>query len=1027
MTLESHLDTHPKDQVIKALCNLSAKSAGYGSRTPTPHSERSYRSRSRTPATDDGRWAGSHRNNENDRYWRRTPSRNKSTPLSSRNGTPDIRVASISFENENNQTNSDQCSDVFTVKSDKTQQIFGSTGQLSGSDDGQRYPFYPEQHEDMEIKYSRSSEYSAHNGNPTSIFSYNMPSMPAPKQATVTPTMSKRANQRDFVKILPKGSNILLKTNVSSGVQYIAPTANQLHVMVPTTPQFVQKNVQNNMILTGNLTTAQMHNPKVMAPPMTNQFNQLTSGTFTPGTTVVTQNSQIIYREMVHNLDGKPFVSRIPAVVGSVENVTNVAQSSAMYQNLMVVDQFGNTSCMYTTPQQLVTKPRNPTVFSETRNPTVFSEPRNPTVFSEPCNSTVFSEPRNTTVYSENAFMQKVADKSGPKTSDKTLLIEVSPISDTPAAGSSFQTPAKSNLINKKMEPKRNMTPVPPSESREQECTQMADTTPGPNKGLKILSNIKVEVPVQHHKNMLNTIMDLTGSGDSGYTARPVSPEQILPDLDDNNHTMDDSTQPSTSSADSIGSNSFCVIKNTSNASEEDSSKSESKIDSEFSDSCPVPDLICNEKPSISPCSELSEHGDNSTDRVITPKSEPIHTYQRSVINNSAPDNKHLSPYNNPLKLNSTFAKKQKKVLQIKNAKYPSGSSNSSTLSQPEPIASSSRAKSPEEFEMSKIHQHQSKTASTKSGTLLTVSIEKIDEAEKRNNEFDANTEEQSMDIEPSTPSNVNHSPPCITSVDIVQVKEEVNSSNDFSNEADKSGIELAPMATLRPINVISCAAEEDFDDNSSHRELLELEASSKNKQFVSMMNENYFGDNIYADYFTPDRVEAFEAEKESHYSKDSNRDGMYIWGEPSQRESEFVLPNFIHESYKIAENGVDYSDMGAEEHVDRCERDSKVDLLSESRSESEAPLNICADERMPPRGELSGQESNGDMESPWSGVRACLLLQFASELFCDFFFMIYFLHLTPFCRVFDLICDLKTMLSRSLKCSKKELRSERN
>ncbi|XP_023940978.1 uncharacterized protein LOC112047913 [Bicyclus anynana] len=923
MSLESHLDTHPKDQVIKALCNLSAKSTGFGSRTPTPHSERSYRSRSRTPATDDGRWAGSHRTSENDRYWRRTPSRNKSTPLSSRTGTPDIRVSNISFENENNlNTNSNQCSDVFTVKSDKTQRTYMSAGQMSSSDYDQRYRFYPEPQEDTEIKYSRSSEYSAQNENSDTTFTYNMPPSAPKPSASIPPPTSRRVNERDFVKILPKGSNIFLKTNVASGMQYITPGANQMHVMMPTmaTPQFVQKNVQNNMILTGNLTSAQIHNSKLMAPPMTNQL--LTSGTFTPGTTVVTQNSQIIYREMVHNLDAKPFMSSIPAVLGSVENVTNVAQSSAMYQ--MVVDQFGNTSCMYTTPQHLVPKPCNPTVLSDNMT-----------------------------------YLQGIVDKSAQKNNDKTLLIEISPMSDSSAASSSTQLPPpKSSSVNKKFE------------KPEPKKSASRNSTPGPNKGLKIISNIKVEVPVKHHKNMLNTIMDLTGSGD--YTARPISPEKILPDIDDNNQSLcDDSTQPSMTSGDSIASNTFCVINNSSNTSGKESSKSDNKIDSEFSDSCPVPDLICNEKPSISPCSELSEH-DNSTDLIITSlKSEPIHTYERRAVNNTI-DNK--QPKYNPLKINNAFVKKPKKVLQIKNSKFPSTPSSVSDITQSEvnrsdPVASSSRAKSPEEFEINKIHRQESSN-STKSGTLLTVSIEKIKENDdNENNEFDANTEEQSMDIEPVTPSNVNHSSQFTATVDIVQVKEEINTSNDFSNEADRSALDLAPMATLRPINVISCSIEGDFDDDSSHRELLELEASSKNKQFVSMMNENYFGDNIYADYFTPDRVEAFDAEKESHYSKDNNRDGMYIWGEPSQRESEFVLPNFIHESYKIAENGLDYSDMGAEEQVDKCEGDSKADLLSESRSESEAPLNICADEKMPPRGELSGQESNGDMESPWSGM----------------------------------------------------------
>ncbi|CAH2269700.1 jg18941 [Pararge aegeria aegeria] len=926
MSLESHLDTHPKDQVIKALCSLSAKSTGFGSRTPTPHSERSFRSRSRTPATDDGRWAGSHRTSENDRYWRRTPSRNKSTPLSSRTGTPDTRVGNIVFESDNIiNTNSNQCSDVFTVKSDKTQRTYVSTGQLSGSDYDQRFPFFPEAQEDTEIKYSRSSEYNAQNESLNTEFAYNMPS-PANKQANIPPTTSRRTNERDFVKILPKANNVFMKTNVASGLQYVTPGPNQMHVMMPTPSQFVQKNVQNNMILTGNLTSAQIHNSKLMAPPLTNQL--LTSGTFTPGTTVVTQNSQIIYREMVHNLDGKPFMSTIPAVLGSVENVTNVSQSSALYQNhLMVVDQFGNTSCMYTTPQHLITKPA---------------------------------------IFSENmTYLQSIVEKPPSKNNDKTLLIEVSPIPDSPVAGSSSQPVSKSNSVHKKHEK---------HEKLEQKRSVSRNSTPGPNKGLKIISNIKVEVPVKHHKNMLNTIMDLTGSGD--YTARPISPEKILPDLDDNNQSLcDDSTQPSLASVDSIASNTFCAINNSSNASGKESTKSETKIDSEFSDSCPVPDLICNEKPSISPCSELSEHGDNSTDHIITAlKTEPNHTYGRRMINNTDIENKQRKP--KPLRINNAFVKKTKKVLQIKNSKFPCTNAKDTSQLEKEPVASSSRARSPEDFEINKIHRQETSITNssgiTKPGTLLTVSIEKIKENDEgENNEFDANTEEQSMDIEPVTPSNVNHSQQYTASVDIVQVKEEINTSNDFSNEADKPGFDLAPMATLRPINVISCSIEEDFDDDSSHRELLELEATSKNKQFVSMMNENYFGDNIYADYFTPDRVEAFEAEKESQFTKENNRENMYIWGEPSQRESEFVLPNFIHESYKIAENGLDYSDMGAEENIDgdKCEGDSKVDVLSESRSESEAPLNICADEKMPPRGELSGQESNGDMESPWSGM----------------------------------------------------------
>ncbi|XP_045449266.1 zinc finger protein 77 [Melitaea cinxia] len=436
---------------------------------------------------------------------------------------------------------------------------------------------------------------------------------------------------------------------------------------------------------------------------------------------------------------------------------------------------------------------------------------------------------------------------------------------------------------------------------------------------------------------MLNTVMDLTGSADSDYPERSVTPEKILPDLDDNNHSLSGGcTQPSKTSSDSLASSSFSVLKNTSNAQHREmSAKStivENKLDAEFSDSCPVPDLICNEKPSISPCSELSEQ-DNSSDRLIisSPRPESSQSYHSPINNINIEKIPPKPTRHNPLRLNNIFVKKHKKILQIKNSK--AFSQFTTKLTEQEPRASSSSSKTLEEIAINKTPGVIEKCDAK--GKLQTVSIEKIEHNNEDENEFDANTEVQSMDIEPVTPSNVNHSSQYSNTVDMVQVKEEINSSNEFSNGTDRS-TDIAPMETLRPINVVNYGnMAGEFDDDSNHRELLDLEAASKNKQFVSMMNENYFGDNIYADYFTPDRVEAFEAEKVSHYAKENGKDGMYIWGESSQKESEFVLPNFIHESYKIAEStGIDYSDMGTgAEHmdadVDRCERDSKADMYS--------------------------------------------------------------------------------------------------
>lgn len=837
----------------------------------------------------------------------------------------------VNFETHSGSGNSagQHASNPF-MKTDKLQQTFESP---PVTDFDPQYVYYQDQPEDREIKFSRSAEYSEMDSN--NLFTYNVPTMGGPG-VKMLPAVPRRGN--DLAKLLPKPNNILLKNNMR-GVQYIGPGAKPMHVMVPTAPTFVQKNVQNSMIMSSNVPNAQnmQIDTKITTPPLaTDQLNQMTSGAFTPGTTVVTQNSQIIYREMVHSIDGKPFISGMPAVLGGHENVANLAQASSMYQNVMVVDQYGNTSCMYASPQQIMPKGCPTSMYNN-------SGPPMPSMHME----------------------KTVEDMSDPK----TLIIEVGPLI-APAPDSVCENPSSTVPQPDTGSEKTDRT----EETSESKCETPGSTT----KGLKILSNIKVEVPVQHHKNMVNTVMDLTGSNESDYAVERVdTPDKILHDLDDKMQLMSDDTQPSSiSSADSMVSHTFSVIKNVGNPSK---SSVDSKLDTDFSDSCPVPDLICNEKPSISPCSELSENGDNSTDRsIISPKPESSKDSHSSIEFSEKKIKLSQKPYrHNTLRLNNIYVKKHKKVLQIKNAKAFSVSTTNKT----ERTAGStlSPCKSPENFTMNKIHQIDRTENKEKTNVLQTISVEEIKEQDE-NIDFDADTEEQSMDIEPVAPSSLHQPTTFATNMEMVQVKEEINSSNEggFSNETLASDRVLTPLETLRPINVITYGnmPNEDFDDESNDRELLDLEAASKNKQFVSMMNENYFGDNIYADYFTPDRVEAFDAERETAVFKEAPKDGMYIWGEPSQKDNEFVLPNFIHESYKIAEsNGIDYSELGTREaqvdrEVDGCERDSKADVLSEGRSESEAPMNICADERMPPRGELSGQESNGDMESPWSGVR---------------------------------------------------------
>lgn len=975
MTLESHLDTHPKDQVIKALCSIANKNISCASsRTSTPaNSERSYRSRSQTPAAEDnGRWNSAHKNSDHDRYWARTPSgsssrapstcrtpsRNQSrTPRSSssanisRNCTPDIRmVDNICYETttvssssqHSNQSHSNLNNPPLTMKADKMQQTYPPP--LSEYE--QKYQFYPEQQEDREIKYSRSAEYNAMDVN--NVFSYNVPTVgPAgvklQPNVNVIPNLTRKRNEPVKVHI-QKPSNLLsiVKNNIG-GMQYMGHGVKPMHVMVgPSTPAFVQKNVQNSMMMSGALPSSQVHRDAKAAPPLVqNHFNHLSSSTFTPGTTVVTQNSQYFYQEMVQNIDPKTFIPSVPAVFSGQENVTNVAQTSSIYQNVMLVDQFGNTSCMYTTPQQMIPKQSVPQMFSDT-----------------------------------SALVN--AQKQGSSLADqnKTLVIEVSPI--IPSTRSSCNSTASKVLSR----PPRQTSAIvanftlPKAEAPNVTITEKIDPqneASGATRGLKILSNIKVEVPVQHSKNMINTVMDLTGSSDRDYPDRSASPEKILPDIEKYEQKSSHGfTEPSMSRGDSSrdSSQSFAELKKiASPTSNKDSSKSnsiDSKIDMEFSDSCPVPDLICNEKPSISPISELSESGDNSIDRsVISPKPEN----SKISIELDSKEKKiqlPIKPFRStPLRLNNIFVKKSKKILQIKNLKMMSDSGPSKQDDEPMPCSSTA----PVSF------TNQVQKAENKKSILKTISIEEIKGKEEVAG-FDADQGEDVAQF--PSPEKSNPKP------EVVHVKEEFSSSNEtFSNQGQP---EMTPLDPLRPsINVVSYEnmSPRDFDEESSHRELLDLEGASKTKQFVNMMNENYFGDNIYEHYFTPDRVEAFD-DKGPTVFKDNAKEAFScnIWGEPSTKENEFVLPNFIHESYKIAESGMDYAD-GERDEVpvdEERERDSKADLLSESRSDGEPTLNICADERMPPRGELSGQESNGDMDSSWNGVSHSFTLCFYEE-----------------------------------------------
>lgn len=776
----------------------------------------------------------------------------------------------------------------------------------------QQFIDYSDQQE--EVKYSRSAEYNALDAN--DMYSYNVPMIGSGSKTQSFPshTLPRKRNEQVKAGSAMKSNNLLnlVKNNIG-GMQCLPPymgNRSAPYHMVANTPTFVQKNVQNSMVMTTGLPNTHVQIETKVPPLVPNHFN-LANGNFTPGTTVVTQNSQYIYQEMVQNIDPKSFIPSMPAVFPGHENITNVAhaQTSAectrMYQNVMLVDPFGNSSCMY---------PPQPMLSKATCVPPLVSE---------------------STSRAVNTLVQKPAPmKRNP---NKTLIIEVGPI--LPTSKVSSRSCGTNTVLSQIRAPVPN-TPIictPKPEAPSISITEKVEKTevPGTTKGLKILSNIKVEVPVQHMKSMINTVMDLTGSDDAVFPDRARTPEKILPDYDVcKKRVLHDFAQPSTAGGD--GSHSFELKKFASATSNKDlnskTSSVDNKLETDFGDSCPVPDLICNEKPSISPCSELSESGDNSVERMVpSPKPQP-HT-SGVIMRREDVQSKKKAPMK--IRLNNIFVRKNKKILQIKNAKAVN-------LCEVAPMPCSSKSVAPENFAAAKIVLSPKQT---EKATLKTISIEEIRQKDEDNFEVIDPVEEVDMLPAPAKSEAIN-------------VKEELSCSNEcaFSNEAAGPARELGPLDPLRPITVsYGSMSPSDFDDESSNRELLDLEGG-KNKQFVNMMSDNYFGDNIYADYFTPDRVEAFDDKGPTAF-KDNSKEAFScsIWGEPSSKDNEFVLPNFIHESYKIADNG-EYADSG--EGADGG--DSKADV---------PPLNICADERMPPRGEISGQESNGDMESSWNGV----------------------------------------------------------
>lgn len=921
------------------------------------HSERSYRSRSRTPAVEDSssRWSSGHNNSEQERYWHRIPNdsressvaqtrplgRNLRTPTrpsrpstSSADTPSDLRIGDLTVENVTKNlpsTYSKYTTGPFSIKSDKASTVSGL--KPPGYEFQSQY-IVPDVPEETEIKYSRSAEYNSPRNTTNNDFPYNLQSSSSNVKLQMS-SSSKRNSEYLNVDVgnteflIPKNNNLSLVKSNAEPMPYVPQRGKPVHLMLPPTQAFVQKTSQNNIIMTTNVATSStVHSKNVPAPILPNQFTTLTPN-FVPNKTVVTQNSQLIYHEMVHSVDGKSYIHSVPNVLSGSQGTT---QASSLYQNLMVVDPYGHTSCVYNPP---LINPQTTITFSQTVSSA-----------------------------EKKAIVTKKEDPN------KTLVMEIGP---------NLCSDSQTSTLDSCDEYARSGS----AQSKNDDKDDDRVSTPGMKKGLKILSNIKVEVPVQHHKSMLNTIVDLTGTNDVDYKDIQY-PATSIQDVDVSSNDTDkaiDCTMHHKTSREKCSS-SFSVIKNIGKppeCSKEAPSKLIIKNDVDNLDSSSGLDLICNEKPSVSPCSELSENGDNAIDHTPLPIKTDVEnlTIKKEVLKKS----EKMIPkayWTHALRSNDTYIKKHKKVLKIKNCKYPSQKSSKLDDVNVQPSCSGVSAN---------LDDHH--------GIRVRKLESKVDECNISKGTLDANTEEQSMEIEPVAHSSFNQSSSFVPG-DLKIKVEAINSNEMFNsedNDADAGHKELTPLQSMRPSNVMAYNNMSDnFSEGPSHKELLDLETSKR--QFANIMSENYFGDNGYSDYFTADRAESFDNNRDSApMSKDYKKgeSGMYSWNEMPQKES--FTTNFIHDSYKIADNlpcsnfqigtsgTLDRVEFGGDQEIDvdgdMCEQDSKLDVLSESRSESEIGLDICSDEKMPPRGELSGQESNGDMDTAWPGVCIVFISKF--------------------------------------------------
>ncbi|XP_077290057.1 uncharacterized protein LOC143913888 isoform X1 [Arctopsyche grandis] len=217
----------------------------------------------------------------------------------------------------------------------------------------------------------------------------------------------------------------------------------------------------------------------------------------------------------------------------------------------------------------------------------------------------------------------------------------------------------------------------------------------------------------------------------------------------------------------------------------------------------------------------------------------------------------------------------------------------------------------------------------------------------------------------------------------IENMKNEIAEEPFSKLEAMRPGnvITFGNVAMPTPIvaNLKDLSSFPDFPKSSTSE--VESKTNENNKQILSLMDNSYINENSYSATFSNEK--SFDTPENLQKVESHNRDE---WNGVAQKE-EFAFTNFMQYSQNLYEKiddcldeagqanvlNKDYTELlcPPDNYTAHADKSSFFNSLGKEKctmSAAEA-LNIQTDEQMPPRGELSEQESSGDMDAPWAGM----------------------------------------------------------